>query len=56
MQKNKAKREKAFLVGVILQGFKKPQINEQLNELILLAETAGADTVATVIQKRNKPP
>ena len=46
MQKNNAKREKAFLIGVILKGSSRSQIDEQLDELKLLADTAGADIVS----------
>ena len=55
MQKNNAKREKAFLVGVILKGASRIQIDEQLDELKFLAYTAGADTLSTAIQIRHKP-
>ena len=55
MQKNNAKREKAFLVGVVLKGANRTQIDEQLNELKFLADTAGADTLSTATQIRHKP-
>ena len=45
MQKNNDKREKAFLVGVILKGSSRVQIEEQLEELKFLADTAGADII-----------
>ena len=55
MQKNNAKREKAFLVGVILKGVSRTQIDNQLDELKLLAHTAGADILSTATQSRHKP-
>ena len=55
MQKNNAKREKAFLVGVILKGVNRTQIDNQLDELKLLAHTAGADILSTATQSRHKP-
>ena len=55
MQKNKIKREKAFLVGVILKGSSRVQIIEQLEELEFLADTAGADIIGKFTQSRNKP-
>ena len=55
MQKNSAKREKAFLVGTVLRGITLSQIEEQLEELKSLADTAGADTLSISTQKRNKP-
>ena len=55
MQKNKIKREKAFLVGVILKGSSRIQIIEQLEELEFLADTAGADIIGKFTQSRNKP-
>ena len=55
MQKNNLKREKAFVVGVVLSGTSRTQIDEQLNELKFLADTAGADTLSTATQIRYKP-
>ena len=55
MQKNNGKREKAFLIGVVLKGSSTVQIKEQLNELEFLADTAGADTMSISTQNRNKP-
>ena len=55
MQKNNINREKAFLIGVILRGSNPVKISEQLDELKLLADTAGADTVRTSTQTRHKP-
>ena len=55
MQKNSAKREKAFLVGTVLRGITISQVEEQLEELKSLADTAGADTLSISTQNRNKP-
>ena len=55
MQKNSAKREKAFLVGTVLRGITLFQVEEQLEELKSLADTAGADTLSISTQNRNKP-
>ena len=49
------KKEKAFLVGVVLGFDNKINISDQLEELKALANTAGAQTVEHSIQKRNKP-
>ena len=55
MLKDKIKEEKAFLVGVVLRGGGHINIEEQLVELEALANTAGALTVGSSIQKRQKP-
>ena len=55
MQKNNCKREKAFLVGVILKGSSRVQIEEQLEELKFLADTAGADIIGKFTQNRSRP-
>ena len=55
MQKNTYKREKAFLVGVILKGSSRVQIEEQLEELKFLADTAGADIIGKFTQNRSRP-
>ena len=55
MQKNNDKREKAFLVGVILKGSSRVQIEEQLEELKFLANTAGADIIGKFTQNRSRP-
>ena len=55
MQKNNDKREKAFLVGVILKGSSRVQIEEQLEELKYLAYTAGADIIGKFTQNRSRP-
>lgn len=55
MQKNNVKREKAFLVGVVLKGSTRIQIDEQLEELEFLADTAGADIISKTSQSRSMP-
>ena len=55
MQKNNDKREKAFLVGVILKGSSRVKIEEQLEELKFLADTAGADIIGKFTQNRSRP-
>jgi GTPase len=47
--------ERAILVGVIQQNQTAEQVQEYLNELAFLAETAGAITVATFTQKLAHP-
>lgn len=46
--------ERAILVGVQLPG-EPPSYNEPLEELRRLADTAGADPVEAIIQRRQKP-
>lgn len=46
--------ERAILVGVIHSGFERHVIEEHLDEMELLAETAGADVVGRVTQRLNK--
>jgi GTP-binding protein HflX len=47
-------KEKAILVGVRLPSINRFYIEESLGELKLLAETAGAEVLDTVIQERQK--
>ena len=49
------KKEKAIFVGVIKQGDDERQIMEYLDELVFLAETAGAEGDKKFIQKVDKP-
>ena len=44
-------QEKALLVGVIQPGMTEVLVHEHLDELELLAETAGAEIVGRVTQK-----
>ncbi len=46
--------EKAVLVGVILPGMTQALIEEHLDELSLLAQTAGAEVVGRYIQRRER--
>jgi GTP-binding protein HflX len=48
-------REKIVLVGVVLPTTSEEQVEESLDELSLLVDTAGADEVARVIQRRDAP-
>ena len=51
MERINVKNEKALLIGVIRPNFEKDVIVDHLNELELLAETAGASVVAKITQK-----
>ncbi|MFN2457148.1 MAG: GTPase HflX [Chitinophagaceae bacterium] len=54
--KNKiTKEERAVLVGVVQKDQKEHQVQEYLDELAFLAETAGAVTVKKFIQKLSHP-
>ncbi|HIC51346.1 MAG TPA: GTPase HflX [Candidatus Marinimicrobia bacterium] len=46
--------EKAVLVGVILPGMTKALMEEHLDDLTLLAQTAGAEVVGRYIQRRDR--
>lgn len=48
-------REKIVLVGVQFPGVTPDELDYQLDELALLVDTAGADVVARVIQRRDSP-
>ena len=48
-------REKIVLVGVLFPGVHAEELDQQLDELALLVDTAGADVVARVIQRRESP-
>ncbi len=54
-KKYKVNRQKTVLVGVIFDGQTKHQVEEYLNELAFLAETAGAFSEKTFIQKLQTP-
>jgi len=47
-------KTKAVLVGVILPGMTKALMEEHLDELSLLAQTAGAEVVGRYIQRRDR--
>ena len=48
-------REKIVLVGVQFPGVSADDLDHQLDELALLVDTAGADIVARVVQRRDSP-
>ena len=48
-------REKIVVVGVQLPGVSSEELERQLDELTLLVDTAGADVVARVVQRRDRP-
>ncbi|HEX4822457.1 MAG TPA: GTPase HflX [Acidimicrobiales bacterium] len=48
-------REKLVLVGVALDGERVDDIEASLDELSQLVDTAGADEVARVVQRRDRP-
>jgi GTPase len=48
-------REKIVLVGVLFPGVSEDELDQQLDELALLVDTAGADVVARVVQRRDAP-
>lgn len=52
---NNRGRERAVIVGVIFPHQTKAQVDEYLDELELLADTAGADVVCRVYQERERP-
>ncbi|MEI2755366.1 MAG: hypothetical protein V9F46_02820 [Chitinophagaceae bacterium] len=54
-KKNIVKEEKAILVGVIHKDQTEQQVNEYLDELAFLAETAGAVSVKRFTQKLQHP-
>lgn len=49
------KPELAVLVGIVCEGQHEEQVNEYMDELAFLAETAGAVTVKRFMQKLQKP-
>ena len=48
-------RERIVLVGVVLDTRTDDEVDESLDELELLVDTAGADVVARLVQRRNRP-
>ena len=54
IEKKEISNEKALLIGVVRPGTTETIINEHLDELELLAETAGAEVVGRVTQKVSK--
>lgn len=53
--RNKIQEEKAVLVGLVYKEQTEPMVKEYLHELAFLAETAGAQTIKTFIQKLPRP-
>jgi len=54
IERNNVEQEKAILVGVIQPGTTESQIHEHLDELELLAETAGAKIAGRITQRVSK--
>ncbi len=54
MNQEKHLQERALLVGAVHSGMMKETVEEHLDELALLAETAGAEVVGRVTQKRER--
>ena len=48
-------RERIVLVGVLFPGVTSEELERQLDELALLVDTAGADVVARIVQRRDAP-
>ncbi len=48
-------RERIILVGVVLPGTNAEEVDAALDELALLVDTAGADVVHRVVQRRDRP-
>jgi GTP-binding protein HflX len=48
-------RERIVLVGVLFPGVSLETLERELDELALLVDTAGADVVARLIQRRDSP-
>ncbi len=54
IRRKRGERERAILAGLELPS-EPPSYREPLEELSQLADTAGADTLARIVQKREKP-
>ena len=48
-------RERIVLVGVVTGETSEEEVNSSLNELSLLIDSAGADEVARIVQRRDRP-
>ena len=48
-------RERIILVGVVFPGLTDAAVDEELDELALLVDSAGADVVGRVVQRRDAP-
>ncbi|MBL8027838.1 MAG: GTPase HflX, partial [Fibrobacteres bacterium] len=55
LKKEAERKERAYLVGLGLKGLSEREVSEQLEELALLADTAGAEIAGRVIQMRDAP-
>lgn len=55
MIETKREAEKAILVGIIYPGQEEREVNDYLDELAFLAETAGAEPVKRFVQKLDVP-
>jgi GTPase len=51
----RAFRERIVLVGVVFPGRTTEEVDEELDELALLVDSAGADAVGRVVQRRDAP-
>ena len=54
IEKKEISNEKALLIGVVRPGTAETIINEHLDDVELLAETAGAEVVGRITQKVSK--
>jgi GTP-binding protein HflX len=48
-------RERILLVGVVFPGLTNEMVDDELDELALLVDSAGADVVGRVVQRRDAP-
>jgi GTP-binding protein HflX len=55
IERKKIDSERAVLVGLVHKDQTEPQVNEYLDELAFLAETAGAETIKRFTQKLQHP-
>ena len=51
----RAFRERIILVGVVFPGLTNEMVDDELDELALLVDSAGADVVGRVVQRRDSP-
>jgi GTP-binding protein HflX len=51
----RAFRERIVLVGVVFPGLTNEMVDDELDELALLVDSAGADVVGRVVQRRDSP-
>ena len=51
----RAFRERILLVGVVFPGLTNEMVDDELDELALLVDSAGADVVGCVVQRRDAP-